>query len=57
MQQSFETIIQALGEDLEREGLRDTPARAARALQYLTKGYQESLDDIINDALFESDMN
>lgn len=57
MQQAFETIIQELGEDLTREGLRDTPARAAKALRYLTKGYQESLDTIINGALFESDMN
>lgn len=57
MQQSFEQIIRELGEDLEREGLRDTPKRAAKALQYMTKGYQENLDDIINDALFDSDMS
>lgn len=57
MQQSFEQIIRELGEDLEREGLRDTPKRAAKALQYMTKGYQENLNDIINDALFDSDMS
>ena len=57
MQQAFETIIQELGEDLTREGLVDTPVRAAKALRYLTKGYQESLDTIINGALFESDMS
>lgn len=57
MQQSYETILQELGEDLHREGLRDTPARAAKALRYLTRGYQEKLDDIINGALFESDMS
>lgn len=57
MQQSYENIIRELGEDLNREGLRDTPKRAAKALRYLTKGYQESLDDIINGALFESDMS
>lgn len=56
MQQAFEKIISELGEDLEREGLRDTPKRAAKALRYMTKGYQESLDDIINAALFKSDM-
>ena len=39
------------------EGLKDTPARAANAMRYLTKGYQESLDDIINGALFDSDMS
>jgi GTP cyclohydrolase I len=56
MQKAFEKIISELGEDLEREGLRDTPKRAAKALRYMTKGYQESLDDIINAALFKSDM-
>lgn len=57
MQQSFEKILQEMGEDLSREGLRGTPARAAKALGYLTKGYKENLDDIINSALFESDMS
>lgn len=57
MQQSFEQIIHELGEDLEREGLRDTPQRAAKAFQYLTKGYKENLDDIVNGALFLSDMS
>ncbi len=57
MQQAFEKIISELGEDLGREGLRDTPKRAAKALRYMTKGYQENLDDIINAALFESDMS
>lgn len=57
MQQAFEKIISELGEDLGREGLRDTPKRGAKALRYMTKGYQENLDDIINAALFESDMS
>lgn len=57
MQQAFENIIQEIGEDLDREGLRGTPDRASKALRYLTKGYQENLDDIINEALFESDMS
>ncbi len=53
----IEKIILELGEDINREGLRDTPQRAAKALQYLTKGYHESLDEIINGAVFESDMD
>lgn len=57
MQHSFEHILQEIGEDPTREGLVDTPKRAAKALQYLTKGYRESLDDIINEALFESNMS
>lgn len=57
MHESFKNILIGIGEDIHREGLRDTPERAANAFRYLTKGYQESLDDIINGALFESDMN
>ena len=57
MKDSFKKILQAVGEDVNREGLLDTPERAANAFKYLTKGYHESLDDIINGALFESDMN
>lgn len=57
MQDCYKEIIQAIGEDPHREGLRDTPERAAKAFRYLTKGYHESLDEIINEALFDSDMN
>lgn len=57
MKNSFTQILEGIGEDIHREGLRDTPERAANAFRYLTKGYNESLDDIINGALFESDMN
>lgn len=57
MDTQFKHIIKALGEDVTREGLEDTPHRAAEAMRYLTRGYHESLDDIINGALFESDMS
>ena len=57
MHESFKEILLGVGEDIHREGLRDTPERAANAFRYLTKGYHESLDDIINGAQFESDMN
>lgn len=57
MEQLYKKIIEELGEDITREGLIDTPRRAANAMRYLTKGYHESLDDIINNALFDSDMN
>ena len=56
MQKLYEQLLKEIGEDPHREGLTDTPLRAANAMRYLTKGYTESLDDIINDALFESDM-
>ncbi|MDP3706343.1 MAG: GTP cyclohydrolase I FolE [Legionellaceae bacterium] len=57
MQNIYKKLLTDIGEDVNREGLRDTPERAANALLYLTKGYRENLDDIINGALFESDMN
>ena len=57
MKDLYKKILQSLGEDIHREGLRDTPARAAEAMQYLTKGYQDSLDDIINGAFFDSEMS
>lgn len=55
MEESYRQIIGAVGEDVNREGLRDTPKRAAKAMAFLNKGYQESLDEIVNNAVFESD--
>jgi GTP cyclohydrolase I len=57
MEQLYTKILEELGEDVTREGLRDTPERAANAMRFLTKGYHESLDDIINGALFDSEMS
>ncbi|KTD51880.1 GTP cyclohydrolase I [Legionella quinlivanii] len=57
MHELYTKILEEIGEDPNREGLRDTPKRAATAFQYLTKGYNEDLQDIINNALFESDMS
>ncbi|MFN4262335.1 MAG: GTP cyclohydrolase I FolE [Thioalkalivibrionaceae bacterium] len=54
LEEAYACLIEGLGEDLDREGLRDTPKRAVRALQYLTRGYQLSLDELVNNALFES---
>ena len=55
MEHAFLQILEQLGEDPERDGLADTPKRAASAMQFLTKGYGEELSEIVNDALFESD--
>ena len=57
MKDLFKQILQNIGEDVNREGLIKTPERAAEAFQYITKGYTENLNTIVNDALFESDMN
>ena len=55
MEQQFESIITSIGEDPQREGLLNTPSRAAKAMQYLTSGYDQDLDTVINGALFSSD--
>lgn len=54
MQQSYANIISAVGEDLQRPGLIDTPARAAKAFSFLTQGYDQSLDEVTNNAVFPS---
>jgi GTP cyclohydrolase I len=53
----FRGIIDGLGEDPDREGLQDTPVRAAKAMQFLTCGYQQDLGDLVNNAVFESAMD
>ncbi|XP_018431798.1 PREDICTED: GTP cyclohydrolase 1-like [Nanorana parkeri] len=50
---AYTTILRELGESPEREGLLKTPLRAAKAMQYFTKGYQESIHDILNNAIFD----
>jgi len=55
LKQSYQNIITAVGEDAGREGLLDTPKRAAKAMEYLTKGYRQTLDEITNNAVFSSD--
>ncbi len=55
MKEEYARIIAALGEDVTRPGLKDTPARAAKAMQYLTRGYSQTLEEVINGALFPSD--
>lgn len=57
MQQHFAHIITDIGEDLTREGLQKTPERAAKAFEFLTQGYHQDLNAIINDALFASDIS
>ncbi|WP_250655709.1 GTP cyclohydrolase I FolE [Alkalimarinus coralli] len=55
LESSFRQVIGAVGEDINREGLVDTPKRAAKAIEFLTQGYRQNLNDIINNAIFESD--
>jgi GTP cyclohydrolase I len=51
----FKKIIESIGENVNREGLKDTPKRAAKAFEFLTHGYHQSVDDIVNNALFTTD--
>jgi len=48
----FKALIEAIGENPRREGLRDTPKRAANALKFLTQGYDQKLEDLLNKAVF-----
>ena len=53
----FSGMINTLGEDASREGLVKTPERAAKAMQFLTQGYQQDANAILNSALFKEDYN
>ncbi len=55
MEESFRQIIEAIGDDPNREGLVRTPERAAKAFEFLTQGYRQNIDDLINRAVFTSD--
>jgi GTP cyclohydrolase IA len=57
IEKAYRNIIEGLGEDLNRPGLVDTPARAAKAMEFLTKGYNENIDEIVNGALFPTTSN
>ncbi len=55
MKEQFEAIIRNIGEDLTRPGLVDTPERASKAMKYMTRGYDQDLDTVVNGAIFPSD--
>ncbi len=54
---AYETIIKSVGEDLDRHGLKGTPGRAAEAMQFLTQGYTQDINEVVNDALFPTTSN
>jgi GTP cyclohydrolase I len=54
---NYQTIIRDLGEDPNREGLLKTPERVAKAMQYMTQGYQMDALDILNSAKFHEDVS
>jgi GTP cyclohydrolase IA len=52
IQSACENILRELGEDPRRDGLRKTPERVAKSLRYLTSGYRQDVDRVLNGALF-----
>lgn len=57
MMQAVRTLLIGLGEDPDREGLLDTPKRVVKALKFLTQGYNQSLDELLNGAVFHENAN
>ena len=53
LEMNTKNLLELLGEDPSREGLLNTPKRVAKAWEFLTKGYNENLDELINNAIFE----
>jgi GTP cyclohydrolase I len=57
MMEAVRTMLEAVGEDPEREGLLKTPKRVAEAMQFLTQGYGQSLETLVNGAIFDEGHN
>jgi len=53
--QAYRDLLEAIGENPRRQGLVRTPERAARALEFVTQGYRQSPEEIVNDAIFDSE--
>lgn len=50
----YRQLIEGVGENVSRDGLRQTPLRAAKAFDFLTRGYHQTLEEVVNDAVFDS---
>lgn len=55
MTRSYRLLLNSLGENPDRQGLLKTPERAAKAMLFFTKGYDQNLEEILNDAIFDED--
>ena len=51
----YTQMLESIGEDPTREGILKTPQRAAKALQFLTQGYDQNVEDVVNDAIFNEE--
>lgn len=52
MEQEIRSILAEIGDDPEREGLKKTPERVRRSLEFLTRGYRQNLEDVVHGAVF-----
>ncbi|MBC8205706.1 MAG: GTP cyclohydrolase I, partial [Kiritimatiellaeota bacterium] len=57
MKNLFYDLLKEIGEDPEREGLKDTPHRVAESYKFLTRGYHQDIDVVLNNAYFEAEDN
>ncbi len=55
LSEHYKAILEGLGEDPNRDGLKGTPDRASKAMSFLTRGYHQNLDEIVNGAVFDSE--
>jgi GTP cyclohydrolase IA len=57
MEQAIAKLIDNLADSTNADSLKDTPARAAKAYRYLTRGYNQTVEEVVNGAIFTSDMD
>jgi GTP cyclohydrolase I len=57
MEELYRELLERIGEDPDREGLLKTPQRAAEAIRFLTRGYDQNIATILNDAIFEEEID
>lgn len=57
MESIFYNLLREIGEDPDREGLKDTPRRVTESYKFLTRGYRQNIDEVLNDAFFQAEDN
>ncbi len=55
LEQIYAQLLSHIGEDPARQGLQKTPQRASEAFQFLTQGYNQTIDEVLNDAIFDEE--
>ena len=57
MARAIKTVIECMGEDIDREGLEKPPIRVAKALQFFMSGYRQTLDSVIGEGIIQEETN